>query len=80
MDIQKLVRMANQIEGFFRAEADPQDAVAGIESHLKRFWDPRMRLAIVAYCAQGGEGLGELAKRAVMRLAPASSAGASDSP
>ena len=70
MDVEKLVRMANQIEGFFRAEPDPEEAVAGIESHLKRFWEPRMRAAIIAHCAQGGEGLGELARRAVLKLLP----------
>ena len=68
MDVEKLVRMANQIEAFFRSEPNPDDAVAGIESHLRRFWDPRMRSAIVAHCAQGGEGLGELARRAVSKL------------
>ncbi len=70
MDVAKLVRMANQIEGFFRAEPNPDDAVAGIESHFKRFWEPRMRSAIIAHCAQGGEGLGDLARRAVLKLPP----------
>ena len=63
--------MANQIEQFFRSEPDEQSAVAGIESHLRRYWDPRMRNAIIAHCASGGEGLGALARRAVMKLAPA---------
>ncbi len=70
MEIAKLVKMANQIEGFFRGEADSEAAVAGIASHLQRFWEPRMRAAIIAHCASGGEGLGELARRAVGRLAP----------
>jgi formate dehydrogenase subunit delta len=70
MDVQHLVKMANQIEQFFRADPDPDNAVAGIESHLRRNWDPRMRTAIIQYCKQGGEGLGELAKRAVLRLPP----------
>jgi formate dehydrogenase subunit delta len=70
MDVKNLVKMANQIESFFRAEPDPEVAVAGIESHLQRFWDPRMRLAIIAHCAAGGEGLGDLAKRAVQKLPP----------
>jgi formate dehydrogenase subunit delta len=70
MDVKNLVKMANQIESFFRAEPDPEVAVAGIESHLQRFWDPRMRSAIIAHCAAGGEGLGDLAKRAVQKLPP----------
>jgi formate dehydrogenase subunit delta len=71
MDVQHLVKMANQIEQFFRADPVADNAVAGIEAHLRRNWDPRMRRAIIEHCAKGGEGLGELAKRAVMRLPPA---------
>ncbi len=70
MEIQHLVKMANQIEQFFRSEPDEQSAVAGIESQLRRYWDPRMRNAIIEHCAHGGEGLGELARRAVRKLGP----------
>ena len=68
MDVQNLVKMANQIESFFRSEADPEVAVAGIENHIRRYWEPRMRAAIIAHHAQGGEGLGDLARRAVGKL------------
>ena len=70
MDMGTLVKMANQIESFFRADPDPEAAVAAIESHLRRYWDPRMRREIIAHCAAGGEGLGDLARRAVGRLPP----------
>ena len=70
MDVNNLVKMANQIEAFFRAEPDPEVAVAGIESHIKRFWEPRMRREIIAHCAKGGAGLGELARRAIEKLPP----------
>jgi formate dehydrogenase subunit delta len=63
-----LVKMANQIEGFFKAEPVREDAVEGIRSHIERFWDPRMRKAIFAHLAAGGDGLGELASDAVRRL------------
>ena len=66
---ESLVRMANSIEAYFRSEPDRELAVAGIEAHLRRFWEPRMRKAIVAHLRAGGEGLGELARRAVERLA-----------
>ncbi len=33
-----LVKMANQIEAFFRAETDRKVAVEGILHHIKRFW------------------------------------------
>jgi formate dehydrogenase subunit delta len=70
MDKDTLVRMANQIESFFRADPDAEAAVAAIETHLRRYWDPRMRREIIAHCAAGGEGLGELARRAVRKLPP----------
>lgn len=68
MNVDHLVRMANQIEAFFRAEPDRALAIAGIEDHLRHFWDPRMRQAIVAHVDAGGAGLGELALAAVRRL------------
>ena len=65
---ENLVKMANQIEAFFRADPDRDAAVAGIENHMRRFWEPRMRNAIVAHVEAGGTGLGELAIRAVRRI------------
>jgi formate dehydrogenase subunit delta len=67
--VDNLVKMANNIEAFFRAEPDRDTAVSGIESHLRRFWDPRMRKAIVAHVQAGGAGLGELVTLAVQKLA-----------
>ena len=68
MNIEHLVHMANQIEDFFRSEPDRSLAIDGIATHLKRYWEPRMRKAIAAHAAAGGEGLGELAKAAVLKL------------
>jgi formate dehydrogenase subunit delta len=74
MNIEHLVKMANQIGQFFRAEPDRDAAVAGIETHLRRYWEPRMRKAIVAHLEQGGEGLEDLVKAAVRKLATTSHA------
>lgn len=68
MDIGRLVRMANDIGNFFKAEPDHALAVDGVASHLKRFWDPRMRRELVAYLRQDGSGLSELAREAVRKL------------
>jgi len=67
--VQNLVKMANEIEKFFRAEPDREIAVSGIETHLRRFWDPRMRKAIIAHVEAGGSGLGDMAVAAVRKLA-----------
>ena len=63
----RLVTMANQIGRFFTPQrgADP---VAAIADHLEKFWDPRMRAAIVAHLAQGGVGLDGPVREAVGRL------------
>jgi formate dehydrogenase subunit delta len=68
MNAERLVQMANDIGRYFAAEPDREEAVAGIASHLKRFWEPRMRTAILAHLAAGGEGLDELARAGVERL------------
>ncbi len=43
MDADNLVRMANRIGDFFEAMPDRPEALEGIATHLKKFWDPRMR-------------------------------------
>jgi len=68
MNIEHLVRMANYIGNFFKAEPDHAAAVNGVTTHLKRFWDPRMRKEIVAYVDNGGAGLMDLVREAVLKL------------
>jgi len=68
MNIDHLVRMANDIGNFFKSEPDHSTAVDSVALHLKRFWDPRMRKEIVAHVDNGGAGLLELVREAVMKL------------
>jgi formate dehydrogenase subunit delta len=63
----RLVTMANQIGRFFTPQRDG-DSVAAIADHLRKFWDPRMRAAIVAHVEGGGDGLNEPVREAVRRL------------
>ena len=65
MHIENLIKMANQIGQFFEAEPDQDQAVKDIASHLKRFWDPRMRTAIITHVDQGGAGLLDIVAKAV---------------
>ena len=39
------------------ASQGPDKAVAGAAEHLAKFWDPRMRAAIIAHLDAGGVGL-----------------------
>ena len=69
MDPNKLVRMANDIATFFDADTDRAARLAGISGHIKRFWELRMRVAIIKHYKAGGEGLSAIAKAAIGRLA-----------
>lgn len=68
MNIDHLVRMANDIGNFFKAEPDHAQAVEGVVTHIRRFWDPRMRKEILAYVDNGGLGLMDLVREAVLKL------------
>jgi len=67
--LEQLVRMANDIGAYFRAEPDHAAAVAGIATHIRRFWEPRMRRRIHAHAAAGGAGLDALVREAIADLA-----------
>ena len=58
MDIQQLIKMVNQIGAFFETLPDETEALAGIASHLRKFWTPRMRAQIIDHIDQEqGAGL-----------------------
>lgn len=69
MSPDRLVYMANQIGDFFVSQHGKDPAI-GIAEHLRKFWDPRMRKAIIAHAAEGGAGLKPDVLRAVQALAP----------
>lgn len=57
MDVERLVSMANQIGDFF-SPYPPDQREEGVRNHLRNYWDPRMRAALLAHvAATGGEGL-----------------------
>ena len=64
MDVRRLTYMANQIGKFF-AHKQEAEAIAAIETHIRQFWDPRMRAAILA---SDGAELDPLPRAAVERL------------
>jgi formate dehydrogenase subunit delta len=69
MDNSNLVKMANNIGAFFQSEPDRELAVAGVNDHIRRFWEPRMRNQIQEYVKQGGDELMDIVAEAVKRLA-----------
>ena len=57
MHIENLVKMANQIGSFFESVPDRQQAEKDVAQHLKRFWEPRMRKALIEHVENGGADL-----------------------
>lgn len=71
MNPEHLVKMANQIGSFFETWPNRAAARQEVVNHLRRFWEPRMRQALVAHLAATGQasGLHELVAQAVVELA-----------
>jgi len=64
-----LIKMANDIGRFFRAEPKREDAVAGIANHIGKYWTRRMREKLVAQLQRDGDaGLDDLPREALRRL------------
>ncbi|HKM87273.1 MAG TPA: formate dehydrogenase subunit delta [Xanthobacteraceae bacterium] len=70
MSPDKLIYMANQIGKFFTSQGLEQ-AAAGTADHIKKFWDPRMRAAILTHLEAGGAGLDPVVRVALERLTQA---------
>jgi formate dehydrogenase subunit delta len=53
MDIDNLIHMANRIGQFFESFSDKAEARAGIAQHIAKFWEPRMREALMTQIDTG---------------------------
>lgn len=60
--------MANEIGGFFEQTPDRSEAVNSIATHLRNFWEPRMRRQLIEYVRQGNGDLKEIVREAVLSL------------
>ena len=67
MSPDKLIYMANQIGKFFASQGTSK-APAAIAEHIQKFWEPRMRAAIIAHLEAGGTGLDPSVREAVDKL------------
>lgn len=68
-NVEHLVKMANDISDYFASEPDRASAVTGVATHIRRYWEPRMRRKIYAHLDAGGEGLSDLALAGVQQVA-----------
>lgn len=60
MKPEKLVDMLNRIAAFYEAMPDPEQACADVASHVKRFWEPRMRADLYAWLDAGQPADGDV--------------------
>lgn len=67
MAVRDIVRMANQISDYFKAYSHDV-AVKETATHIRNFWDPRMRRQLAEHLAAGGQGLTEIALEAGRRV------------
>ena len=73
-DSKRLVTMANQIAAFYKPYPE-DEAVKSTYEHLIQFWEPRMRIKMIAHVQAGGAGLDPIALAACKQLKkPASAA------
>jgi formate dehydrogenase subunit delta len=64
MEESKMIHRANEIARFW-APYPRDEAVAGVLTHIKSFWEPRFRRQLVEYADSGGAGLHDLVQEAV---------------
>ncbi|HUH86595.1 MAG TPA: formate dehydrogenase subunit delta [Pusillimonas sp.] len=71
-NIDHLIQMANSIGDFFEALPDRQEGIHGIADHIKKFWEPRMRTAMLEFLDQHPDGrtqdaeLSEMVREAIV--------------
>jgi len=81
MNIDLLIKMANEIGDFFGHTTDADSAARDVANHLRRYWEPRMRAQMLKYYEErGGAGLSDLAKCAIALLHAASHAAHATAP
>ena len=67
MNADHLIRMANQIGTFFESQPDRAEALEGIASHIKKFWEPRMRREFLALLDEGVAGVQPIVREALQQ-------------
>ena len=65
----KLVMMANQIAKNLEIQG-PDRAIAEMSSHIRRYWEPRMRNMMQAYVREDGSALNPLALKSLQAIWP----------
>lgn len=51
-----LIQKANRIGAFFAAMPDRTEGIEGIVDHIQKFWEPRMRTAMLTFLSEHPDG------------------------
>jgi hypothetical protein len=78
MDVNKLVRMANQIAENLDSGSNKGQTVDSVADHIQRFWTPGMRSQIVDHWRGQPDDLSPLAAQSIAALAERQPAAAAD--
>ena len=68
VNVKKLVKMAEEITANMSYTDDPEVVADKVADHMNRFWDPRMKQAIVDYANDTDAGFPESLQLAISRL------------
>lgn len=69
MNIDLMIKMANEIGAFWEGELGAEKGSTEVASHLRKYWEPRMRKQMIAYLAERhGAGLSDIALAGVTIL------------
>ncbi len=67
MNIDNLLKMANQIGQFFESQPDREQALMDISTHLTNFWAPAMRRELIAHLEKSSEsGLSNIVEQSLL--------------
>lgn len=69
VNTRKLVKMAEDITANMSYPDDEEVVASKIADHLTRFWDPRMKQAIISYAASDESELTQPLRLALLKLA-----------
>nr|WP_276511031.1 formate dehydrogenase subunit delta [Eoetvoesiella caeni] len=51
-----MIRLANRIGDFFEAMPDRAEGIEGVADHIQKFWEPRMRTAMLDFLQESPDG------------------------
>lgn len=72
-NIEHLIKLANRIGDFFDAFPDRNEGLEGVANHIQKFWEPRMRTALLNFLETQPDGragniaLSDIALEAITR-------------